>query len=235
LAVLEVRELSVNGILKGISFRASRGEVVGIVGRNGAGKSSLLKAVGGFYPYGGSVKVEGVEVRGAPVEERVRLANYLPQSFTPPPGYGAREFLEVSTGRERKEVEEALREFGLEELSEREAAVLSGGERVKLLLARLKLISPKVYLLDEPSAYLDLSVLSLLEEFVREVSKKGVVLVVSHDVQFLWRVANRFLGIKEGRELFFGERGELLENLEELFECSLEVKEIDGEILIRRR
>jgi len=233
--VLEVRELSVKGILRGISFSARKGEVVGILGRNGAGKSSLLKAVGGFYPYGGSVKVEEIEVKGTPVEKRVRLANYLPQSFAPQAGYRVKEFLEVSTGREGEEVEETLREFGLEELSYREVEVLSGGERVKLLLARLKLISPKVYLLDEPSAYLDLSVLSLLEEFVKKASKEGAVLVVSHDLQFLWRVADKFLGIKEGRELFFGGRKELLKNLEELFECSLEVKEIDGEILVKRR
>jgi len=232
--VLEVRELALKGILEGISFSAKEGEVVGIVGKNGAGKSSLLKAVGGFYDYCGSVRVAGAELREAPVRERVKLANYLPQSFTPPAEYKVREFLEISTGK-RGGIDRALREFGLEKLADREVESLSGGERIKLLLARLKLIAPKVYLLDEPSAYLDLSVLSLLEEFIKKASKGGVVLVVSHDIQFLWRVADRFLGIKGGKRLFFGGREELLRRLESLFECRLEVKEIDGEILIKRR
>jgi len=232
--VLEVKELSVKEILKGISFKALKGEVVGIVGRNGAGKSSLLKAIGGFYGYRGSIRIEGAEVKRIPVRERVKLSNYLPQNFVPPPGYTAREFLEVSTGKGEK-AEEALRELGLEEIADREVEVLSGGERVKLLLARLKLISPKVYLLDEPSAYLDISVLTLLEEFIGEASQKGVVVVVSHDLQFLWRVAEKFLGIKEGRELFFGGKGELLKNLKELFGCNLKAEEVEGELLIKRR
>jgi len=228
--VLEVRELSVKGLLKGISFEAKGGEVIGVVGKNGAGKSSLLKALGGFYPYGGSVKVEGVEVKRAPLRKRVKLVNYLPQNFSPPAGYTVRELLELSTGRE---IGGALKEFNLEKLEDRPVELLSGGERVKLLLARLKLISPKVYLLDEPSAYLDVAVLSLLEEFIRGV--KGVVVVVSHDIPFLYRLCKKFLGIKEGRELFFGGRGELLKNLEELFDCPLEVREIEGELFIKRR
>ncbi len=218
--MLEVKGLSFGKIVKGVSFKVKRGEVVGVLGKNGAGKSTLLKCLGGFYKYEGQVKLSGRELSSISLQERVKLVNYLPQNFNPAFDYKVKEFLYLSTGV--KVSDSVLSKFGILKLKERELSSLSGGERVKVLLSRLELISPLVYLLDEPSAYLDPCVVSLLASYIRELSKRGkIVLIVSHDVDFIFKVSKLILGIKEGKLLFFGERKEAEERLEELFECSL--------------
>ncbi len=226
--MLEVKGLSFGKILKGISFKAEAGQVIGVLGKNGAGKSTLLKCLGGFYSYEGEVKLFGRELSSIPLRERVKLVNYLPQSFNPTFDYKVKEFLYLSTG---VEVDDAtLSKFGVLKLKERKLSLLSGGERVKVLLSRLELISPSVYLLDEPSAYLDPCVISLLTSYVRELSeKRKIVFIVSHDVDFVFKVSNLFLGIKEGELLFFEKRKGAKEKLEELFECQLENKEVVDE------
>ncbi len=221
--MLEVKELSFKEILKGISFKAEEGEVIGVLGKNGAGKSTFLKCLGGFYEYEGEVKLLGRELSSIPLKERVKLVNYLPQSFKPTFDYKVKEFLYLSTGVEVNDT--ILSKFGVLKLKERELSSLSGGEKVKVLLSRLELISPSVYLLDEPSAYLDPCVISLLASYIRELSEKGkIVLIVSHDINFVFKVSDLFLGIKNGELLFFGKREEAREKLEKLFECPLKTE-----------
>jgi ABC-type multidrug transport system ATPase subunit len=231
--VLEVKELTYRNILKGISFSAQQGQVVGVIGKNGAGKSTLLKCLGGFYSYQGRVELLGRELSSYPLSQRVKLVNYLPQSFSIPFDYTVGELLFLSTGKEPSPG--VLKEFHLEELLNRRFSELSGGEKVKVFLARLKLISPKVYLLDEPSAFLDPSVLSLLYSFVLKLAEEGSLLfVVSHDLSFLYLISTHFLGLKEGELLFFLKKEEALGRLEELFDCSFEfVRAPGGEVLIK--
>lgn len=222
--MLEVKELSFGKIVNGVSFKVLRGEVVGVLGKNGAGKSTLLKCLGGFYRYEGKVYLSGRELSSLSLQERVKLVNYLPQNFSPAFDYKVNEFLYLSTGV--KVSDSVLSKFGILKLKERELSSLSGGERVKVLLSRLELISPEVYLLDEPSAYLDPCVVSLLASYIKELSKRGkIVLIISHDIDFIFKVSNLILGIKEGKLLFFGKRKEAEEKLEELFECSLKPEE----------
>ena len=229
--MVEVRELSY-GILKGLSFEVKEGEVIGVIGKNGSGKSTLLKCLGGYYRYRGEVLLRGRELSTYPLRERVRLVNYLPQGIHLPFDYTVRELLYATTGVSR--VEEALKKFKIEELSERLFESLSGGEKVKVLLSRLYLLKPSLLLLDEPSAFLDLSVMVELASFVREAAEQGrSVIVVSHDIPFLYSICDRFLGLKGGELLFFGGKKELLESLEPLFDCPLEVKVINGELFIK--
>ena len=229
--MLEVRELSF-GVLKAVSFRVRKGEVVGVIGKNGSGKSTLLKCLGGYYRYRGEVILNGREIFSYPLSQRVRLVNYLPQSFHLPFEYTVRELLYATTGR--KDFEEALERFGVPHLADRLFESLSGGEKVKVLLARLYLLKPSLLLLDEPSAFLDLSVTVELASFVRQVALEGrSVLVVSHDISFLYSICDAFLGLKRGELLFAGGREELLENLELLFDCPLEVRLLGGELFIK--
>jgi iron complex transport system ATP-binding protein len=143
------------------------------------------------------------------------------------------QYLFLSTGKEPSPG--VLKEFQLEGLLNRRFSQLSGGEKVKVFLARLKLISPKVYLLDEPSAFLDPSVLSLLYSFVLKLAREGnLTFVVSHDLSFLYLISTHFLGLKEGKLLFFLKKEEALGRLEELFDCPFElVRAFKGEVLIK--
>jgi len=231
--VLEVRELSFR-ILKGISFKVEPGDVVGVVGKNGAGKSTLLKCLGGYYRYRGQVFLKGREFLSYPLNRRVLLVNYLPQELSLPFDYTVREFLWITTGV--KGFEPAVEKFGISALLDRNFNSLSGGEKVKVLLSRLYLLKPSVFLLDEPSAYLDLAVISLLSSFIKEMSyDRKSLLIVSHDVSFLYSVCKKFIGLKDGKLLFFGGKEELVENLETLFDCPLSVKLINGELFIKNK
>jgi ABC-type cobalamin/Fe3+-siderophores transport system ATPase subunit len=231
--VLEVRGLGWRGVLEGVSFRVPAGSSVGVVGKNGSGKTTLLRCIGGFLSYCGSVRVNGVEVRELPVGKRVKLVNYLPQLLSRSGYYTVEEFLLLSVSNPFK-VEEALDYFQIAGLSGRSLLSLSGGELVKVFLARLYALDPDVYLLDEPSAFLDVSVLPLLGRFVKELLGRGkVVLVVSHDLTFLSRVCTRFLGLKDGKQLFYGDRSTLKEQIPELYGGGFEVLEIDDSLFIK--
>ena len=231
--MLEVRGLSC-GILKEVSFTVPDGKVVGVVGRNGAGKTTLLKCLGGFYRYLGSVKVSGREVRELPPEERVKRVNYLPQDFYHPFPFTVYEFLSSTTGKGGSEVEEVLESLGILKFKERLLNSLSGGEKVKVHIARLLLVDPEVYLLDEPVAYLDVSVVPFIGHLVRELSKRGkTVLITSHDVGFLYSLCNLFLGLREGELSLFGDGRELLRKSREIFGVELKAFECNGETFIK--
>ena len=230
--MLEVNGLSYGKLLEGISFKVPEGAVVGILGPNGAGKSTFLKCLGGFYRYGGSVRLNGQELREVPLRVRWRLVNYLPQLINFQVPYTVEELL--SFYGPRGKVLKALKRLGIEGLKGQLFERLSGGERVKVLLARLLVIEPQLYLLDEPSAFLDLSLIPLLSELIEEAVKEGrVVLVVSHDFTFLSSVSRFFLGIKGGRQLFFREGPPSKRELEELFEVPLEIFSAKKAIFVR--
>ncbi len=231
--MVEVRELSF-GILKKVSFSVPDGAVVGVVGKNGAGKTTLLKSLGGFYRYSGTVNVNGREVKELPPEKRVKTINYLPQDFYHPFPFTVYEFLSSTTGRGEKEIEKILATLKVLKLKNRLLNSLSGGEKVKVHLARLLLLDPEVYLLDEPVAYLDVSVVPFIGRLVRELSKGGkTVFITSHDVGFLYDLCDLFLGLREGELHLFGSGGELLQKSREIFGVELKAFECDGEVFIK--
>ncbi|SMO51429.1 iron complex transport system ATP-binding protein [Balnearium lithotrophicum] len=231
--MVEVRELSFR-ILSNFTFSVGSGKVVGIVGRNGSGKTTLLRCLGGYHKYTGSVKVEGVEIKRASSKERFKLVNYLPQSFSYFFPYTVLEFLSVTTGKEREETEEVLEELQIGNLRKRFVNTLSGGESVKVQLARLILSAPKVFLLDEPVAFLDVTVYSLIGKLVEKLQREGkTVFITAHDLSFLYDTCDLFLGMEKGKFVFFGEKGDFLYGIRELFNGFLKVKAFNGEVFIK--
>jgi len=231
--VVEVRDLSFR-VLRRISFSVETGAVVGIVGKNGAGKTTLLKSLGGFYPYSGSVKVDGVEVRELPPLERVKTVNYLPQDFYHPFPFTVYEFLKATTEKDDGRIYEVLKKLGILKFKNRLLHSLSGGEKVKVHISRLLLVDPEVFLLDEPVAYLDISVSPFIENLVRELSERGkTVFITSHDVNFLYGLCDLFLGLKEGELSLFGGREELLKKGKEVFGVELKLISCNGETFIK--
>ena len=231
--MVEVRELSF-GILKSVSFTIPDGAVVGVVGKNGSGKTTLLKSLGGFYRYSGSVKVNGREVGELPPEIRVKTVNYLPQDFYHPFPFTVYEFLSSTTGKGEGEIDKALSQLRISAFKDRLLNNLSGGEKVKVHIARLLLVDPEVYLLDEPVAYLDVSVVPFIGRLVRELSKEGkTVFITSHDVGFLYGLCDLFLGLREGELSLFGDGRELLRKSREIFGVELKAFKCNGETFIK--
>ncbi len=192
-------------VLAGVSARAAAGELTVLVGPNGTGKSTLLHTVAGLLPpLAGRVSLDGADLAALPPAERARrLAVVLTERVEP--GLLSVEEL-VALGRhphtgptgalratDRAVVTAAIEAAGAERLDARRVAELSDGERQRVLVARALAQEPAVLLLDEPTAFLDVSarvgLLGLLRRLARD---DGLcVLVSTHDLEPALRVADR--------------------------------------------
>ncbi|MCX8060120.1 MAG: metal ABC transporter ATP-binding protein [Aquificaceae bacterium] len=169
-------------LIEGLSFEVFRGEFFGIMGPNGAGKSTLLKLLLGFLkPREGQVKLFGKSV------------GYVPQRFSVERAFtgSVQELLRAVAPKEK--VGWVIAFLHLENLLKRPFIKLSGGEQQKVLLAMALATNPELLLLDEPTAGLDIHAQTHIEEVLKELAKDRTVVVVSHDLGFILRNADRIL------------------------------------------
>jgi ATP-binding cassette subfamily F protein uup len=192
-AVLEDVDLSFGEkvIIKGFTSTLLRGDKIGILGPNGAGKSTLLKVIlGVLQPQSGVVKL-GTQIEVAyfdQMRESLDLESNLEDFISP-----GSEWVEISG--QRKHVKSYLNDFLFSpERARSPIKSLSGGERNRLLLARLFAKPANVLVLDEPTNDLDIDTLDLLEEFLQNYS--GTVFLVSHDRQFLDHVVTSMIAFE---------------------------------------
>lgn len=194
-------------ILHGIDLDLAAGEVVAVLGRNGVGKSTLLRAITGLIPVtGGSIELLGRDLARVPVHQRAKLGlGYVPQGRDIFPRLTAYENLLVSAHASgvdaRTRIGEVLEQFpGLERLFDRNGGSLSGGEQQLLALARALIGRPQVLLLDEPSEGLQPSLLDVVAERITEIKESGIaVLLVEQNLDFAAELAERAYIIDGGR------------------------------------
>lgn len=194
--LLELRHLvkSFGGVLAvaGASLELAEGQLLALIGPNGCGKTTLFNLVTGIErPEAGSIRLAGREIGGLPPQARARLG--IGRTFQVPgvlAALSARENLEVAAtaaGRPRAEVAEALEQAGLGAVAERAAGTLPHGQQQRLELAMVLLQRPRLLLLDEPTAGLELGEsLAVAARLRRLVAAEGVAaLVVEHDLAFV--------------------------------------------------
>ncbi|MGB8648507.1 MAG: heme ABC transporter ATP-binding protein [Anaerolineae bacterium] len=208
-------------ILDDVSLQAHPGEIVGLIGPNGAGKSSLLRVVSGtLAPTRGSLHLNGVDLTRLSPAMRARRIAVVPQSSHLPEAFTVGEVVLMGRtphlpllGGERQHdydiVREALARTATEALAERRIGELSGGEQQRVLMARaLAQISdgatadagPRVLLLDEATAHLDLRHQTAIWSLVRELARSGlIVLAALHDLNLAGQYADRLALLSEGR------------------------------------
>jgi ABC-type multidrug transport system ATPase subunit len=210
--MLSVENVSLNydrSILDGISFKVKEGEILGIVGKSGAGKTSLLKIMSGLLqPTQGRVELNGEAVRGphiklVPGHPEIQLVNqdfHLDTYHTVEENI--REQILYLPFKEREQlVHELLELVELDELKHQKATTLSGGEQQRLALARALACEPKLILLDEPFVHLDGRLRSKLVKYLldlREIRGTSFVLV-SHDGAEMLSLADKVLCMKKGK------------------------------------
>ena len=172
-------------ILHGVSITVSEGEVITIIGPNGCGKSTLMKAIVGLLRIRtGSVTFRGADISALPPEQIVRTGLcYVPQTSNVFPSLTIRENLEMGAFVRRDDyrgrVDEMFRLFpDLALRPAQKAGSLSGGQRQMLAIARALMLDPALVLLDEPSAGLSPAMTGLVFERIREINRTGVAVVL---------------------------------------------------------
>jgi heme exporter protein A len=168
-------------VFAGVSFQLARGEALAVTGHNGAGKSSLLRIVGGFIrPAGGRLWLEG----GDPELTIGEQTHYLGHQDAVKPSLSVAENLHFWTaflGADADKVEDALESVGLGAIAALPAAYLSAGQRRRLSIARLLAVKRPIWLLDEPASTLDAAGRSRLTEFMQShLAGGGLVLAATH-------------------------------------------------------
>lgn len=208
--MLEVKDLHVgygqSQVIHGANFSAGKAEILAIMGRNGMGKTTLLKSLIGLIgSKSGSVKVDGVEVTGLPSHQRVRKGMaFVPQGrmiFSTLTVF--ENLISGATGAVAKStLDEIYTLFPvLFEMRKRKGGNLSGGQQQQLAIARALITDPKVLVLDEPTEGIQPSIIKDIAKALREIRKmRNLTIVVSEQVvSFMMDVCDRVLVIDRGR------------------------------------
>lgn len=224
--MLQVKDLNVyyGGIhaLKGISFHINAGEIVTLVGSNGAGKSTTLRAISGLIQSRiGSIALNDKEILGMPSEKIVELGiSQVPEGRRIFTGLDVEENLLMGAylRNDKKEIQEDL-EYAfkifprLKERRKQTGGTLSGGEQQMLAIARALMARPKVLMLDEPSMGLAPIVVEEIFECIAELNQKGLtVLLVEQNANIALQVAHTGYVVETGNIAFSGKAPDLLKD-----------------------
>jgi iron complex transport system ATP-binding protein len=226
--VLELDQVSVrhgtSWAVRDVCAAVAPGEWVGLIGANGAGKSSLLRAIAQLQRHAGTVRVNDRSLRRISRRQQARLVAYVPQAPELPAGMTVVEYtllgrtphigyLSVESDTDRALCLALLQRLGLRELAGRALSALSGGEVQRVVLARALAQQAPVLLLDEPTSALDLGnrvdALELVDELRRE---RGLtVLSAMHDLTLAAQFTDRLLLLSGGRLAAAGTPAEVLD------------------------
>ncbi|PKU23590.1 ABC transporter ATP-binding protein [Telmatospirillum siberiense] len=208
--------------LQGVSFSLKEGEVVSIVGGNGNGKSTTLRAIAGLNPLDeGTITFKGRDLAGMPAHERVRQGLVLvPEGRRLFPRLSVEQNLRLGafTRDKQADIRDGL-DFAYQTfpvLSERrrqQAGTLSGGEQQMLAICRGLMSKPELLMLDEPSWGVAPKLVTRILETIRDIAKRGItILLVEQNVHRALEIADRAYVIQTGRIVMEGSGKELLAN-----------------------
>ncbi len=192
-------------ILRDVGFEARAGEVTVLLGRNGVGKSTLLRTVMGLHPaLSGSIRVDGAELAGLPPQRRAEAGiGYVPQGREIFPRLSVEENLQIgfATGRLQRIPDQVYELFPvLAQMKRRRGGDLSGGQQQQLAIARALCTQPKVLLLDEPTEGIQPSVIKDIGRVIRRLADGGgiAIVLVEQYYDFARELADAYLVMDRG-------------------------------------
>ena len=209
-------------VVDDVSFDVGHAEIVGLLGRNGAGKTTSFRmTIGMLETDGGRVALDGKDITPLPMYKRARLRmGYLSQE----PSVFQRMTCEqnllailetqgMARADRKRRAGELLSQFSLSHKARQQARTCSGGERRKLEIARALVTNPRIILMDEPFSGVDPIAVEDLQEEIRKLADEGIAfLITDHNVQQTLRVCDRAYILDEGRIFAEGQPRELINN-----------------------
>ena len=247
MTTLKVRDVTLGYdkriVLQNVSLEVRPGEILGLVGPNGCGKSTLIKGITRLLPLrSGHVFIHGRDVATMNSTELARIVAVVPQAPVLPEAFTA--FEVVIMGRtphlgllryeSHSDVEIAMRAMKMTrtaDLADRRVGELSGGERQRLTIARALTQEPRIVLLDEPTSHLDLGNKSRLLRLLHELTARGVTIVLTtHEPEVAAAVATHLVMMRDGQVLHSGPLHQILtgERLSATYGIDVQVKHVDG-------
>lgn len=241
--VLEIENINLQygtgEILKKVSFDTQKGDFISIIGPNGSGKTSLLKAIAGITPIcGGEIRLHQKDISKISRKEMARQIAVVPQQNLESSLFTVMEtvlmgrtphlsLVGIETQHDYEQARSAMRFTDVEHLAERRISELSGGERQRVTIARAICQEAEIILLDEPTSALDFShqvrIMDLMQRMIED--KQTTIIMISHDLNLSAMYSNRILVLKDGKILKVGTPGEVLtkEVLLKAFGCQMHV------------
>jgi iron complex transport system ATP-binding protein len=232
-------------VLKDVEFEGKPGEFIGLIGPNGSGKSTLLRLINGILkPKMGTIMMEGRDLDKMKIEEIAKVCANVPTEFTEDFNMSVQEL--VFLGRypfakglwwdnqeDEGMVVDAMKKFGIYHLKDRRFTELSSGEAQRVLLAKAVVQCPRVMLVDEPSAHLDLRYKLEVMEHLRDLLSGSVTIIIaSHDLNLLAKYCDKVMILSQGKIVAFGRPEEVItsEMVEQVYGVEVVILKEGGDI-----
>ena len=246
--ILRVDDLTVflksREILRDVCFELERGDLVALLGPNGSGKSTILRTLFGLIkPLKGAVYLDGKAIHSMQIQDIAKLLGYLPQETSQTNLrvidvvlLGRTPYIGMTPSKEDLRIaKEALQLVGLEGLENRYFSELSGGEKQKVMLARIFCQQTDFLLLDEPTSHLDIrSQVEVMDIVKRMVDNGKAAIVAIHDINLASSFCTQILMVKNGRIIYTGEPLEVInpETIRDVFGVEVDVIPYDGRVFV---
>ena len=221
--MLEVEELHAyygkSHILQGVDLRIDAGEVVSLLGRNGVGRSTTVKAIMGEVPPQGTIQFKGTNIAGMPSFQIAHLVfGYVPEHRDIFPGLTVRQNLMLGVKDPSKpgkwRLDDMLKMFpNLAARADTAAGVMSGGEKQMLTMCRTLMGDPELIMIDEPTEGLAPLIVHQVGDLIAEIARRGVaILLVEQKLSIAMRISHRVYVMGHGRIVFEGTPADLTSN-----------------------
>jgi cobalamin transport system ATP-binding protein len=251
MSAISLRELTVvlggRPVVDGVDLEVAPGEWLALIGPNGGGKTTLLRAIAGLVPFAGGVELDGSSTLTMPRRELSRLLALVPQEPSTPPWMTVGEYvllgrtphlgpLAKEGRRDREAAAQALARLDLLDYGERPLGTLSGGEKQRAVVARALAQDAPIVLLDEPTAALDIGHQQQALELVDALRRESELTLVSamHDLTLAAQYADRMVLLDHGRVVADGPPVDVLTEaaIARHYGASIDVVPVDGRIAI---